>query len=257
MARLFDDGSTEYLQIESAVVSAYPIGMGCLFNSNDDAVNQVLMFVGDGGDADRFINLRIAGNIAGDFLEAIARQDASAVKAITSAGYTANTWHHAAGIWLAANERHAYLDRGNKGSNTDVISAMANFDRTAIGAARDSSPGAYMSGHIAEAAIWDLTDWGGNDAAREVAFELAIASMAKGYSPLHFPLGLLGYWLLVRGLNDRVGGFNMTASGTVVSAHPRVIYPSKIWVPHISAAVGGSVPVIMQQMNQFNGGMAA
>lgn len=248
MSRLFDDGSTEYLQVESAVVSAYPLAMACWFNSNDDTINQALMWVGDKDVDNQFLILMIAGNVVGDPLRARAFGGTNE-SANTSIGYTANTWHHAAGIWLSMSERHAYIDGGNKGSDAGLLDDdIIGYDRTAIGSARDSTPGAYMSGHIAEAAIWDLTDWGANDAAREIAFELAIASIAKGYSPEFYPLGLLGYWPLVRGLNDHVGGFNLTASGTVVSTHPRIIYPSKIWVPSGVVAApptGGQVITII------------
>ena len=242
MARLFDDGSTEYLEIDSAVAATMPFAMACLFNSNDDTISQALLsLVEKGGTRNRYI-LLAAGHVGGDPIRAFI-DDGTAIVAATSSGFTANTWHHAACMFLNATERHVYIDGGSKGSETTSVSP-ADIDRTSIGRTGDTSPTDYMSGLIAEAAIWDLTDWGANDAAREVAFELAIASMAKGFAPLHFPLGLLGYWPLVRGLNDYVGGFNMTASGTVVSAHPRIIYPGGIWVPHKAAAVVGAAGIM-------------
>ncbi len=239
MARLFDDGASECLQIESAVVSAYPLGMACWFNSNDDTTNQMLIWVGDKDVDTHYTGISARGAVGGDPVRAISRDYGGANNQVadTSSGFASGTWHHAAGMFLSVSERHVYIDGGNKGSDTDTVGAMANHDRTTIGCSNSSIPGNYMSGDIAEAAIWDLTSWGANDAARELAFEKAIASMAKGYSPLFFPLGRLGCWKLIRDLNDISGGYNLTASGTVVSAHPRVIYPSKLWVPR-GIAVG-------------------
>lgn len=226
MARLFDDGSSEYLQVESAAITAYPFAMACWFNSNDDTVSQALIWVGDKDVATYYtVLLAYSGTNIGAFSHNYGA--AAADTANTSTGWSANTWHHAAGIWLSTSERHAYLDGSGKGSNTTVVGALANHDRTAIGASRDSTDRRYMSGHIAEAAIWNLTDWGANDAERETNFEKAIASMAKGYSPKSFPLGRVSYWDLIRSLNDTTGGLNMTASGTVVSAHTRMIYPAR------------------------------
>lgn len=229
MARLIDDAASEYLQVESPVITAYPFAMACWFNSDNDADSQVLMWVGDKDVVDYWCALRARGNIAGDPVDAFCHLygAAAAGSAPTTSGYTANTWHAIAGIWLAAGERHAYIDGGNKGSNTTVVGAMANHDRTAIGAARDSSVSGYYSGLIAETAIWDLTDWGANDAERETNFEKVVASLAKGFTPSCFLLGLKAYWPLVRGLNDGVSGFNMTASGTIVSSHPKIIQPCR------------------------------
>ena len=226
MSRLFDDASNEYLYVNQAVITAYPIGMACWYKLDAHHTSgATFMWCGDKDVADYFIAL---GSLtAGNLLRAASNKyGAAAVKyAVTSTNYTLNTWEHAAAIFLGVSERHAYINGGNKGSDTGTVGAMANHDRVGIGSSRDSSPGAYVSGEIAEAAIWDLTNWGVNDATRETNFEKAIASMAKGYTPAHFPLGLKAYWPLVRSLNDKVGGYNLTASGTIVSAHPRVIMP--------------------------------
>ena len=229
MSRLFDDASSEYLLVESPAVIAYPFAMACRFRSNDDAASQTLIQVCDKDAIDYFCSLDIAGNEAGDYVRARNKNYSKVVgesQAITTSGFTAGTWHHAAAMFLSTVERHAYIDGGGKGSDTTEMGVAENHDRTVIGACMDSTPERYMSGDIAEAAIWDLTAWGADDAARELAFEKAIASMAAGYSPDFFPLGLKAYWPLVRGLNDRTGGFNLTASGTAVSNHPRVFYPT-------------------------------
>lgn len=236
MARLFDDGSTETLTVESPAITAYPLGMAGWANVNDDAVNHVLGWVGNKDEGDEWTSLFLTGG--SKTVTAFSHgYGFGSEQANSSTSWSANNWIHCAGVWLGVAERHAYLDGGNKGSDTNAVDAMVNHDRTTIGWAGDNSPGGYVSGSLAEIGMWDLTDWGVDAAAQEVAFEKAIVAMAKGYSPLFFPLGLVAYWPLVSGINDRVGGFNMTANGTVKSAHPRIIYPSKIWTPSGEAAV--------------------
>lgn len=230
MTRLFDNGLTEYLSATAVPISAYPFAMACKFRSNDDTNTGVLMWIGDKDVDTHSMALASAGGAAGDPVRATTATHGggSTGNAATSTGFTQDVWHHAAGMWLNVSERHAYIDGGSKGSNTDTVGAIANHDAIAIGVNFRATIGGYMSGDIAEAAIWDLTNWGVNDAARETAFEKVIASLAKGFTPLYFPLGLVAYWDLVRGLNDRTGGFNLTANGTVVSAHPRIIQPCGI-----------------------------
>jgi len=219
MARLFDSDLSEYLLTEPAITN-YPFAMACWFNSSDDVNSQILVWVGD-KDVTNVMSYLAAINSPSHTIYA---QDyhTTACNATTSTTWNINTWNHAAGIWLSATERHAYLNGGGKGSNVDDAGAISGFDRTGIGAALDSTPGAYMSGMIAEVGIWDLTNWGANNDERETNFERAIASMAKGFSPSFFPLGLKGYWPLVRSAANLMTGAAMTESGTVVSPHCRV-----------------------------------
>ena len=167
MSRLFDRAQSEYLQRENPVVTDYPFAMVCWFRSDDVASAQGLMFVGYKDIGDMYASMHARGDIVGDPIYAQDCHDGVQGNAITSSGYSADTWHHAAGMWLARTERHTYIDGGSKGSDFTSVSEISNFDRTAIGGLRDSSPGAYMSGNIAEAAVWNLTDWGDNAGQRE------------------------------------------------------------------------------------------
>ncbi len=227
MARLFNDGASDSLIVNSTGATAYPFAMACGFRSNDGNNTGAMMWCGDKDATNYFASLQARGSVAGDRLGVSSHNYGGAVTglAVTSSGYTANIWHHAAGVWLSRSERHVYIDGGSKGSNTATVGATLNHDRTALGLNADDSPANWFSGDIAEAGVWDLTNWGANDAEREINFEKAIASMAKGFTPAHFPLGLVTYWPLIRGLNDKVGGLILTASGTTVSNHPRVIFP--------------------------------
>jgi len=225
MARLFVRTSQEYLQVESPVVTSYPIGMACWFKSTNVTNRQSLIFVGDKDTTSYYIALQLEPG----YVSVLSKNYGVAeFRATTTLAFSTGVWQHAAGLFLGVTERHAYLNAGSKGSSTGEVGAMSTHDRTSIGASRDSSDGDYADAEIAEAAIWDLTAWGANDAERETSFEKVIASLAKGFAPSFFPLGLKAYWPLIRTLNDKVGGFNLTASGTVISPGTRIIVPSYI-----------------------------
>ncbi len=229
MARLFDDGSSEYLEIDQAVVTAVPFSFVAWFNSNDAAAYQSLVMVCDKSRTNHSHALELRGGDGGDPVRA-SSYDGGYDFADTSSGYSINTWHHAAGVWAATNDRAVYIDGGSKGTDSDNA-APSGIDRTSIGRFGDDSPGTYMSGRIAEAAIWNvaLTD-------------AEVLSLAKGFSPLFVhPQNLVAYWPLIRDLNDRVGGYTMVASGTTVSAHvPKIINPAPPFIPFPSAVAPGA-----------------
>ena len=227
MARLFDDGASEYCYRDGAPATAAPLTMACWFYSDDITILQIPMYLGDKDqDNVHFFELQLAGNVAGDPVRASA-SDAGNSTAASSAGYSANTWHHACAVFAAADSRSAYIDGGNKGSNA-VARTPAGIDRVAIGARADSAPGSYMSGRVAEPAIWNvaLTD-------------TEVASLAAGYSPLFIrPQNLVAYWSLIRDEDqDRVGGYDLTAvNAPSIASHVPIRYPFGAQIPSITAA---------------------
>lgn len=223
MARLFDDGATEYLEIEQAALAGAPLAITCLFNTNDMDNSQALVFILDKDVDNHWLGLFITAN--NDRLNADSQSEIGGVRATTTSSYLVNTWHHGCGIWATVTDRRAFLDGGSKGTDVNSITP-ANLDRTSIGRLGRATPAVYMSGMIAEVAIWDLSSWpGATDSDKADAFEKILPSLAKLYTPKHYPLGLVAYWPLIRGLNDKFGGYNLTASGTVVAAHPNIIQP--------------------------------
>jgi len=213
MAYLFDDAKSEYLVRNEAVVNAVPFAMVCWFNSDNINADQILMAIAaSANDLDSF-DLRIRGAEDGDPVAAAVHSNAGAWDiAESSSGYSADTWHHACGLFVSGTDRRIFLDGDNKGTNAEPNTPTAvNLDRTSIGALIRATPAAYMSGIIAEAAIYDLTTWpGATDSDKADAFEKILPSLAKGFSPLFYPSGLKAYYPLVRNANDKVGGYNLT-----------------------------------------------
>lgn len=213
MARLFDDASTEYLYINTGILTAVPISIGCWFNFDAD-VTGCLVFLGDKDINNRYFNILAYNAAGGHIIRAITRQDTAVHYADSGSAFTLNTWRHALAVFAAVDDRRVYLDGGSKGTNAGSATP-SGVDKFAVGVQAAPSADYYMSGHIGEVVIWD-----------GVVTDDEAAVLGKGYSPrLVQPQNIVGYWSLIRDLNDEFGGYNLTASGTIVSAHPRVIVP--------------------------------
>lgn len=223
MARLFDDGSSEYLEVNQAVRTAAPFAMVCKFNTNDMDTHQCLMFLGKAGVDDNCFYLVL--NTIADKIQVTSRTSGGTTSFQSLTTYSVDTWHHACGLWVAPDDRRILLDAAGRNTN-EVSRTPAGLDVTNIGIQNLSSYALPFSGMIAEAAIYDLSVWpGATDSDKADNFERILPSLTKDFTPKHYPLGRVAYWDLVRGLNDTDGGYNLTASGTVVAAHPRIISP--------------------------------
>ena len=214
------NGSNQYLQVGSAVVTSAPLTMACWFNSDSTTVSHALLSItnsGVAGGITRFV-LLASGTITGDPVRAIA-SDALNANGIadTTSGYSANTWHHAAGVFTSASSRSVYIDGGNSGTNTTSITPTL-LDRTNIGVQFLQGAGgtggvAFGDGRIAEVGVWntDLT-------------AAEIASLADGMTCDKVrPQNLVFYAPLVRDLIDVKGGLTITNNNSAtVANHPRV-----------------------------------
>lgn len=212
MARLFDDGSSEYLRVGSAVVAALPMTLSAWFYSDDGGIDQTLVGISDGV-ANGFILQ--AGGVGSNEIIAGSIDGGVADYALSTAFWFADTWHHACAVFSTTTLRAAFLDGAGKGTQTDSNNP-SGVDQTDIGQIGNGS--SYISGRIAEAAIWDvaLTD-------------AEVAVLAKGYSPLFVRAqSLVAYWPLIRDEDqDRVGGYDLTAYNTPsIATHPPIIYPA-------------------------------
>lgn len=213
MARTFVAASSQYLEADVALVAAEPVTMACWFNSDDVTIRQSLMWVGDKDVVTEYHDLTCDGATAGDPVRAGSE---NAGRSSTTTGYSANTWHHAAGVWVNDSERSSYIDGGSKGTNS-TLRTVTGLDRTSIGRYGDSSPSDYMSGLIAEAALWTVA-----------LSDAEILVLALGVSPLLVqPGSLAGYWPLLGRVSpeiDYFGGTDLTVTGATVGDHPRMRY---------------------------------
>lgn len=214
MARGFD-GSSSYFKVGSAVVSGYPFTMAAWVRSNSITVNQTVISISDDTVGTQQHGLELAGTVAGDPVRAFSVAG-TAQRATTTTGFSASTWHHAAGVFTSATDRAAFIDGGSKGTNA-TSRAPSGLNATDLGRNGDSTPDGFFDGSIAEAAVWNvaLTD-------------AEIAILALGYSALLVrPGALVAYWpLLGRHTNeiDVRGGNTVTPTGSPTTQdHCRVI----------------------------------
>ena len=241
MAILFNDGDSEYVEVDATPIAGPPFVVAAWGRSNDATSGQCVISIADKDGDDHHASLNFAGHIGGDPI----RWNVMGTSVDTTAGFTANTWHHVCAIEIAADSRAVFLDGGNKQTNA-TNKVLANLNRVSIGRLGRSTAGNYMSGSVAELAIWNLTNWPGATAADKAAFfeAIAVPALVAGASPSFWPLGLT-YWPLptVDAIQDRMGTYNMTAysgnGGPVTAEHPPITYPgSPIYVPGVAAAVG-------------------
>lgn len=225
MTREFN-GSDQYLEAASAVLAGVPLTMACWFNSDTITATQTLMQIADVSSSVRYFALQAEGAMVGDPLRCLTREG-DAQFAITSTGYSADTWHHACGVFAATNSRAVYIDGGSKGTDT-VTRIPTGLDVTSLGVRNTNGTSEFLDGEMAEVAIWNvaLTD-------------AEVLQLAAGYSPLLVrPQSLVLYIPLVQEIHDLVGRIGMVNTNTTVSDHPVIINP-------ISAKIGiGTTPVI-------------
>lgn len=225
---LFDDASTEYAHITTAVVANVPCTLDCWFYTDQATLGQLMMTIGD----------EAAGNHSARFfisttVNAQSRSTSTAT-ATTSTNVSANTWHHAAAVFAGVADRRAFLDGGGKGTNSTSIT-INNANAAHIGIRDDHT--FPFSGKLARC-TW-----------RDVALtDDEIAALAAGVNPLHIrPASIKAYIPL--GLaspepdwspNDKK--FTLVNAPTADAIGPPVTLYTPKWaagLPLIEVAAGG------------------
>lgn len=212
MARSFN-GSSDILEISSTPVTASPLSISCWFYPLSTAADRSLITVYDGNISVDSFGL---GLNTSDQVQAGVAASGSTSLAATTATVSTNNWYHAGGVFASSTSRSAYLNGANKATNTESRTP-SGVDRIAVGAINLTVIGFYsgFNGYIGEGAIWNvaLTD-----------DEMAI--LGKGFSPLFVrPASVVCYWNFIRTLQDTIGGYDLSATGSAVVAHPPAIYP--------------------------------
>lgn len=234
MARLFNDASSQYLGISSTpIVTTTPFSIAAWFRSDDIANLQCIASVNDVAASNHQHCLWIDGAVGGDPISAGTRAGASFFTAVSTTGYSANTWGHACGVWASVSDRRAFFNGANKGTNNGNL-APNTLDSFDIGRFGDSTPSAYFSGRIAEVGLWNIA-----------LSDNEVFALGTGLCPLFVrPQNLVGYWPLW-GLHSpeidlTSGAHSLTVTGaTVVEDHAPMMLPS-LWRPTVpSFAAGG------------------
>lgn len=215
-----------YLYNDSAVVTDVPVTLSCWFKAPNVTGNFALMTLGGRTSFER-VMIQASGGISGDPIRAQVSTSTNTIRrAVSASGFSANTWHHAAGVFESVTTRSAFIDGGNKG--TYVLSTIAgSFDATDVlwergnGTAQTYAAGAL----IAECAVWNVA-----------LSDDEIAILGAGYSPMFVrPQALKNYFPCfgrrgaTEGEEDWIGNNGLLdVSNPVVSDdRPRIIYPTR------------------------------
>lgn len=142
--------------------------------------------------------------------------DADSVYGLAENGVSTGAWHHFIGQYDESITRtRIYLDGVAHG---DVTSSGTYSNRAvggAVGAYPNNEGGTEFNGRIAELAIWS-----------RALTEDEIIALSKGYSPKHFPRGLIFYcplWGKISPEPEQIGAANVTITGAIEAVHQPII----------------------------------
>lgn len=234
MAREFDSALTQYCEVDSAAVTAYPFSMACWFNANDVATTYTLMCVTVKTSNSYYARLDAAGAVAGDPIRGVLR-NTSSYNADTTAGYGAGAWNHGALVFTNATTRAAFLNGGNKGTNASNSAFSASVNRTSVGRYGGLTPSQYFDGLVAWPAVWSVA-----------LSDDEIAQLAAGVCPLLVqPQSLVAFWPFDATDLDRVGAFSLTPAGAPTFVDdPGMLYWPRVGVVGMTAGATPPVPAV-------------
>jgi hypothetical protein len=236
MSRTFVAASSQFLQNSSGLITATPLTLATWFQATNTTALHILLSLGNSLAAFSRNNfqLRADGATAGDPITAYTGITASSSAASSTAGYSSNTWHHAAGVFASATDRRAFLNGTNKGTNA-TNRVPTGIDRTNAGGSNQLTT-SFMDGRLAEAAAWNVA-----------LADDEIAMLGRGFSPLLVrPQSLVAYWPLFGRQSPEIdprGRFELTVTGATQADHCRTFRPRRS-VIHTPSSGGGTLPVL-------------
>lgn len=209
--------------------------MACWFRTTATTWRSLIEIADTGNGLTGSVNLGLSSSGAGiGALRVAALINGSNTAASTVSHSTSNVWEHAAAVFTSDASRAAFLNGGNKGTNSTSATPAA-LDTTRIGV---NDFGEYMDGDVAEAAIWNVA-----------LDDAEIAALAKGVCPLLIrPTSLVAYWPLLNSAAPDVDRWNSRYDLTPTNAptmgtHPYVLYPiqASLGDASLTQSISGSI----------------
>jgi len=122
--------------VASTIGTGTPITVSCLASFANSGGNQVFMGVADQNVADQQFQMqRLSNN-----LRAISIDGSGDIATTTGVFNTTNTWYHITAVFGSSTLRSAYINGGNKATNT-AANSPSGIDRISYGITADSTPG--------------------------------------------------------------------------------------------------------------------
>lgn len=243
MAYLFDDASTEGFQYTSgSMPTDFPFTFSGWSRPDDAANTGNIVSIGDSSVSDNYTNCVLH---ASNFLRNFLSVGGSGGSTDTLNSWTVNQWNHACATFerpISDVDVNNTLNgnTGSAGSASYADLGTLSVDSIWAGRLFDTTPGNYMSGYLAEVAVWDV-----------VLTADEKAALAAGFSPLFIrPASLVFYAPLWNSNKDMLNpGRSITTAGTPVSSpsvHPSMIYPAwaNIAVPSGAVVANKVTPLV-------------
>ena len=201
MSVLFDDALYQYLEASAPVGTGPSMAFGCWVKSNDATLSQRLWSTGDTGGDSYELSVSLAGNEAGDPVYVTVRAGSN-VSAVSTAGYSVDTWHYVLGVFVSATGRAAYIDDADSEGINTASRTATGLDTTRLGSMVRSTPGNFLSGRMEHPTIWAGTLPTYDD----------LAALAAGADPTTIqPDSIVFYASLYDDLTVQIGDYTLTA----------------------------------------------
>lgn len=219
MSRSLTAASSHYLYSDAitAQITAYPFTLAIWFRPVGVSGNFCLLSFGDVGGTAQWLRIQQDNTT----LSCSVRNPTTVNSTPTVNTCDAGNWHHACGVFRAANDWEIFLngDTVNSGVNTSSMAMPSNLDRTGIGTLIRSTNTNFFNGLLAYAAIWNVA-----------LSDAEVIGLAGGDNPLAVQnANLVGYWPLTSNASpepDDKNDYDMTVSGaTYSSENPSVDAP--------------------------------
>jgi len=147
-------GTDEYLNLASALITTTPHTFSAWVKiPSVDASSIVIISIGDTASEDYESMLYVSSGTTPQWaVSALTRGAAPNEIANASSAITEDAWFLAHGVWSATDNRIAYFNGGNSGSNTSS-KTYSSYDTTRIGNRANSAGGLYIIGLMSEVRI--------------------------------------------------------------------------------------------------------
>ena len=215
MARFCDNGASQYLMVNTAVITGTPWSVSCWCWPLVDNLGHSITLRKN---SSYFFTMHFRSKSAGSNPGAlrVAARWPTYQSANTTGTWTTGACNHATGFFENDSSRSAVLNGGAKATDSGSSGTPSGIVQTGVNYSPNG--GAAGNAYWGEVAIWDVALTGAERAA-----------LAECFSPLCIrPHNLRECWSLIRDDQGIINGFDLTPynSPTVV-AHCPIIYPGR------------------------------